>query len=295
MSEEAGMSASDDIASLRRRVVELEQQLDQREQREAELQNQIWIMQSVLDAIPHAIFWKDKELVYLGCNVRFANDIGIASTHKIVGKTDDELPWQPGEATAFQAIDRRIMANDAPETDIDETVVYSDGTQEWFETHKAPLHDQAGQVVGILATYTNITRRKRAEETIQTQTVMLHELSTPVIPFSDEVLVMPLIGTIDTRRAQQALETLLSSIATSRARVAILDITGVPVVDTQVANALLRAAQAVSLLGAKVVLTGIRPEVAQTIVGLGVSLQSVVTRSSLQSGIAYAMNGRSAS
>jgi rsbT co-antagonist protein RsbR len=67
------------------------------------------------------------------------------------------------------------------------------------------------------------------------------------------------------------------------------------VVDTQVANALLRAAQAVSLLGAQVVLTGIRPEVAQTIVGLGVSLQSVVTRSSLQSGIAYAMNGRALS
>jgi rsbT co-antagonist protein RsbR len=192
----------------------------------------------------------------------------------------------------FQAIDRRVMTNDAPENDIDETVVYADGTQEWFETHKAPLHDQAGQVVGVLATYTNITRRKRAEETISAQTMMLHELSTPVIPFSDDVLVMPLIGTIDTRRAQQALETLLSSIAASRARVAILDITGVPVVDTQVANALLRAAQAVSLLGAQVVLTGIRPEVAQTIVGLGVNLQTIVTRSTLQAGIVYAMNGR---
>ena len=252
-------------------------------------------MQSVLDAIPHAIYWKDGELVYGGCNQRFATDMSIVSTGEVVGKTDYELPWQPGEAAAFQAIDRRIMANDAPEIDIDETVVYADGTQEWFESHKAPLHDRAGQVVGVLATYTNITRRKRAEETIQAQTVMLHELSTPVIPFSDEVLVMPLVGTIDTRRAQQALETLLSSIATSRARVAILDITGVPVVDTQVANALLRAAQAVSLLGAQVVLTGIRPEVAQTLVGLGVSLQSVVTRSSLQSGIAYAMNGRAAS
>jgi rsbT co-antagonist protein RsbR len=295
MSEEAEASVPDDIVALRRRVAELERQVDELGRREAVLQEEIWIMQSVLDAIPHAIYWKDSGLVYGGCNQRFANDMGIASTGAVVGKTDYELPWQPGEAAAFQAIDRRIMANDAPEIDIDETVVYADGTQEWFETHKAPLHDQAGQVVGVLATYSNITRRKRAEETIQAQTAMLHELSTPVIPFSDEVLVMPLVGTIDTRRAQQALETLLSSIAVSRARVAILDITGVPVVDTQVANALLRAAQAVSLLGAQVVLTGIRPEVAQTIVGLGVSLQSVVTRSSLQSGIAYAMNGRAAS
>jgi PAS domain S-box-containing protein len=289
MSEEAAPSTHDDQVALRRRIAELEQQLDEQAQREATLRDEIWILHSVLDAIPHAIYWKDSGLVYGGCNRRFADDMGIASTGEIIGKTDKELPWQPGEAEVFQAIDRRVMDNDVPETDIDETVIYDDGSREWFETHKIPLHDQAGQVVGVLATYTNITRRKRAEETIQAQTVMLHELSTPVIPFSDEVLVMPLIGTIDTRRAQQALETLLSSIAASRARVAILDITGVPVVDTQVANALLRAAQAVSLLGAQVVLTGIRPEVAQTIVGLGVSLQGVVTRSSLQSGIAYAL------
>ncbi len=72
-------------------------------------------------------------------------------------------------------------------------------------------------------------------------------------------------------------------------RVAILDITGVPVVDTQVANALLHAAQAVQLLGAAVILTGIRPEVAQTLVGMGVDLRGMITRSTLQSGIAYAL------
>jgi PAS domain S-box-containing protein len=185
MSEETATSAPDDIVALRRRVAELERQVDEQGQREAALQDEIWIMQSVLDAIPHAIYWKDSQLVYGGCNQRFANDMGIASTGEIVGKTDYELPWQPGEAAAFQAIDRRIMASNAPEIDIDETVVYADGSQEWFETHKAPLHGRAGQVVGVLATYTNVTRRKRAEATIQAQTVMLHELSTPVIPFSD--------------------------------------------------------------------------------------------------------------
>jgi rsbT co-antagonist protein RsbR len=99
---------------------------------------------------------------------------------------------------------------------------------------------------------------------------------------------MPLIGSVDSRRAQQVIETLLQGIAASGAQVAILDITGVPVVDTQVADALIRAAQAVKLLGAQVVLTGIRPEVAQTLVGLGTDLRGIVTRSSLQSGIAYA-------
>jgi rsbT co-antagonist protein RsbR len=106
------------------------------------------------------------------------------------------------------------------------------------------------------------------------------------------VVVMPLIGTLDSRRTQQVIDALLSGIATSRAQVAILDITGVPIVDTQVANAIIRGAQSVKLLGAQVVLTGIRPEVAQTLVGLGADLSGLVTHSSLQSGIAYAMAHR---
>jgi rsbT co-antagonist protein RsbR len=144
----------------------------------------------------------------------------------------------------------------------------------------------------------NITERKRAEEalrqtvemeaTIHAQSAVLAELSTPLIPISDHVVAMPLIGSVDSHRAQQVLETLLQGIAASRARVAILDITGVPVVDTQVANALIQAAQAVKLLGAQVVLTGISPEVAQTLVALRTDMRGIVTRSSLQSGIAYA-------
>jgi rsbT co-antagonist protein RsbR len=275
-------------AALRRRVAELEQ-------REAHLSNQLRMMQSVLDAIPHAVYWKDRDLVYRGCNRVFATDIGFAATQDIVGKTDVDLPWQPGEAEAFQSFDRRVMEAGVAETNIDESIVHPDGTQEWFDTHKAPLHDRAGAVAGVMSTYTNITRRRRAEETIIAQTAILHELSTPVIPLSDEVLVMPLIGSIDSRRAQQVLETLLESVAGSGAMTVILDITGVPIVDTQVANALLQAAQAVKLLGAQSVLTGIRPEVAQTLVGLGVNLQQMVTRSTLQSGIAYALRARETS
>lgn len=132
--------------------------------------------------------------------------------------------------------------------------------------------------------------RREQDEVIQLQTAMLAELSTPLIPINDDVLVMPLIGTVDSQRAQQVLETLLSGIAQSGVRIAILDITGVVVVDTQVANALVQAAQAVQLLGAQVVLTGIRPEIAQTLVGLGVELRGIVTQNNLQMGIAYAMH-----
>ncbi|NJP07648.1 MAG: PAS domain-containing protein [Chloroflexaceae bacterium] len=124
---------------------------------------------------------------------------------------------------------------------------------------------------------------------VRAQAVLLAELSTPLIPISDDVLVMPLVGSVDTQRAQQVMETLLQGIEQNRARIAILDITGVPVVDTQVANTLIQAAQATRLLGAQVVLTGIRPQIAQTLVNLGVELRGIITRSNLQAGIAYAM------
>jgi rsbT co-antagonist protein RsbR len=124
------------------------------------------------------------------------------------------------------------------------------------------------------------------EAVIRAQEATLAELSTPLLAISDKVLVMPLIGIIDTRRAQQVIETLLSGVTERRAAYVILDITGVSVVDSHVANALMSAAQAVRLLGARVILTGIRPEVAQTLVGLGVDLSSIMTKASLQSGIA---------
>jgi anti-anti-sigma factor len=130
--------------------------------------------------------------------------------------------------------------------------------------------------------------RRLQEEIIRIQELTLHELATPLIPISDAIMIMPLIGTIDSRRAQQVLDALLHGIARTRVTTVILDITGVPLVDTQVANVLIQAAQSVKLLGAQVVLTGIRPEVAQTLVGLGVSLQGVVTLRTLQLGIAYA-------
>jgi anti-anti-sigma factor len=142
----------------------------------------------------------------------------------------------------------------------------------------------------------DLTERKREaeerarlqERIIQAQAATLAELSTPLIPISDQVMVMPLVGAIDSDRARQVQETLLRGIERSRARVAILDITGVPVVDTQVARSLVAAAQALRLLGARMMLTGIRPEVAQTLIELGVDLGDIVTQSSLQSGIAYA-------
>jgi anti-anti-sigma factor len=162
--------------------------------------------------------------------------------------------------------------------------------------------DEIGTLAGAFTTMADTIRsqmqeQKQAEaeraalheQIIEAQRAALRELSTPLIPVSDNVVIMPLIGTIDTGRAQQVMETLLEGVAHYRATLAILDITGVSVVDTQVAQALVGAAQAVKLLGAQVMLTGIQPQIAQTLVHLGIDLSSIETRGSLQSGIAYAL------
>lgn len=126
------------------------------------------------------------------------------------------------------------------------------------------------------------------EEALQAQAAIIAALSTPLIPISDQVVLMPLIGHVDSHRAQRVLSTLLEGVAETRADCAILDITGLPVVDTQVASILLHAARAVNLLGTEVIITGIRPEVAQTLVALGLSLQGIATCSTVQAGIALA-------
>ncbi|HEY0138356.1 MAG TPA: PAS domain S-box protein [Nannocystis sp.] len=161
---------------------------------------------------------------------------------------------------------------------------------------------EADTADSVLVIDTDITARKRAEqaehrrqqEIIRAQAQAIEELSTPLIPITDEILVMPIIGMLDSIRAQQVMHTLLSGLAASRGKFAILDITGVPVVDTAVANAILQAAHAARLLGTEVILTGIRPEVAQTLVHIGAELGNIITRGTLQSGIKYALaRGRS--
>ena len=117
----------------------------------------------------------------------------------------------------------------------------------------------------------------------------VRDLASPVVPVLDGIVVMPLIGVIDSDRAALLIETLLRAIEHHRARAAILDVTGVPIIDAQVARTLLDTAQAVKLLGAQTILVGLRPELAQTIVSLGLDLSLLLTQADLQSGVSYAL------
>jgi anti-anti-sigma regulatory factor/HAMP domain-containing protein len=120
----------------------------------------------------------------------------------------------------------------------------------------------------------------------------IQELSSPVLPVLEGILVMPLVGAIAGERANLLVSSLLHAIEQHRADFVIMDVTGVPIVDTQVAKALLRAADAARLLGTQTILVGLRPELAQTIVGLGLDLSALVAQADLRSGVVYAMRQR---
>jgi rsbT co-antagonist protein RsbR len=140
---------------------------------------------------------------------------------------------------------------------------------------------------GIIALYAGYEQAQ--QDIIESQQSAIQELSTPIIPMYEGILVLPIVGSIDSRRAGQIMEGLLEGISAHTADVVILDITGVPVIDTGVANYLLQSARAARLLGSTVVLVGIGAEIAQTVVQLGIDLTGIVTRANLQSGIEFAL------
>jgi len=155
------------------------------------------------------------------------------------------------------------------------------------------LADQAAVAVGNAHLFQQMqSMMNELQETTDTQSELLQliqDLSTPVVPLLRGVLLMPLVGSVDSARGAQILERLLQVVEQQDAHVVLVDITGVPVVDTGVAQILLQSVQAVRFLGGEAVLVGIRPEVAQTLVSLGVNLSGITTRADLQSGVVYAM------
>ncbi len=149
---------------------------------------------------------------------------------------------------------------------------------QYFDQWLTPMNNQ------VITAYT-----ESWEKTVSLQKIALQELSAPLIPVFEKISVMPLVGTIDTERARQIMENLLSGVVKHRAEVVLIDITGVPVVDTMVAHHIIQAAEAVRLVGAKCMLVGIRPEIAQTIVNLGINLNQFSTNSTLRKGIEQAL------
>ncbi len=144
-------------------------------------------------------------------------------------------------------------------------------------------------LVDSMAQFTATTFQRAREEIITRQQEELLELSTPVVKLWEGVLAVPMIGTLDSNRTQIVMETLLQKIVETGSELAIIDITGVPTVDTLVAQHLLKTVTAIRLMGADCIISGIRPQIAQTIVHLGIDLQGISTKASLADALALAL------
>jgi rsbT co-antagonist protein RsbR len=147
----------------------------------------------------------------------------------------------------------------------------------------------ASSLVDRMAQWTATTYQRSRENVIQRQQQELLELSTPVVKLWDGVLAAPMIGTLDSSRTQLVMESLLQRIVETGSELAIIDITGVPTVDTLVAQHLLKTVTAIRLMGADCIISGIRPQIAQTIVQLGIDLQGIVTKATLADALSLAL------
>ncbi len=270
----------------------LRAQAGELEQKAAALQESNKRTVSILESIGDAFIALDKNF-----NFTYINGQAAMLLARSADELKDKNIWQEFPElrdTVFDAELHRAAA--------DHSVHRFDGAyptnNKIYETSVYPSDD------GLSVYLNDITERRETEraqeqvkaeqarlreEMIRLQQVRLEELAAPLIPLRHGIVLMPLIGSIDTERAAQVLNTLTHGVVEQSARICILDITGVKTVDTQVASALIQAAQVVRLLGAEVVLTGIRSGVAQTLVQLGIDFGNINTRSTLQGGVDFAL------
>jgi rsbT co-antagonist protein RsbR len=148
----------------------------------------------------------------------------------------------------------------------------------------------ATELLDNLALVTTESFMTAREELISRQQQELLELSTPVVKLWDGILALPIIGTLDSARTQVVMENLLQTVVATNSRYAIIDITGVPTVDTLVAQHLLKTITAARLMGAECIISGVRPQIAQTIVHLGINLEDVITKARLSDAFALALD-----
>ncbi|WP_437672455.1 STAS domain-containing protein [Sorangium sp. So ce131] len=212
-----------------------------------------------------------------------------------------DLTPDPGASAALRALFEEIGAG-TPRKQVEVPWTARDGARRVTAWSGAVLRgkDRDDPARFVIMTGIDLTDRRRAEEerarlreeVIQAQDAALAKLTMPLIPISDDVVVLPLIGPLEAERARRIVETLSRGIASRRTRMAILDLTGVDELEGPAVDVLLEVVRVAGLLGARVVLTGIRPEVAHRLAAGGVDVGRLAVRSSLQSGIAFAMAGR---
>ncbi|MDC3960014.1 STAS domain-containing protein [Polyangium jinanense] len=284
-----------DVHSLRQRVKDLEKQLEVRADEIAAAQE---------DALRYRRYFN---FAQIGMTVTSLGTGWIDFNQQLceqLGYTPEELRgtnWvdltHPDDVSLDKDLFEKLVRGEIQRYSLDKRFLRKDGSIMYGNILIQGVYRPDGSFDHIFGFLHDVTERLQNErerlglkqEIIDTQKKALRELSTPLIPVAKHVLVMPLVGTIDSVRAQAVLETLLEGVTRYQARMTILDITGVQVMDSEVTSALVKAAQAVELLGAQAILTGIQPGIAKTLVELDAELSNVMTLSTVREGISYAL------
>jgi rsbT co-antagonist protein RsbR len=260
------------------------------------LEQEVQLLRMVLNNLPDTVYVKDTECKFLLTNEALVRMTGVESQDDLLGKDDFEFfpadlaqKYYDDEQEFFHS-GQKMLTLEQPRLDV------TSGRKGWILTSKIVFHNSRGEPAGLIGIGRDITDLKQAQEALseqlsvnQSQREVLEELSTPIIPITDHIIIMPLIGAIDTARARNIMRSLLAGITEHSAHIIILDITGVPLVDTGVADHLNRTIQAARLKGAETIVTGISDAVAETIVDLGIDWADLDTVHDLQSGLKIAL------
>ena len=236
------------------------------------------IKEQILEQIPTPVMAVNTDLEIIYMNAAGRNFLG-KSWDAIRGNHCYELfdskHCQTPECRMRQAIENNESRSGRNEIPMDDRTIY-------IEYYAVPLRDDNDNIIGGLEYILDITERVRDEKRLEEQSRTIREISTPAIELWDRVLVLPVLGVIDSMRAQQMTDTMLNKIKETSSKVIILDIQGVAAVDTAVANHLIKITKATRLMGCQCVISGISPAVANTIVQLGIDMGDIRTESTLR-------------
>ncbi|WPC44323.1 PAS domain-containing protein [Clostridium sp. JS66] len=242
------------------------------------------IKMQILDQIPTTVMAVDREL-----RITYINYAG----KKIINKKWEDISgkkccdfWNSLHCNTDECRMRKAIETGNMYSARNEVIIGD--LKKPVEYHTVPLKDEAGNIIGGLEFVIDITERVHYEERLKEQSHTIREMSTPTIELWDGVLVLPVLGVVDSMRAQHMMDSMLNKIAETYSKVIIMDIQGVAAVDTAVANHLIKITRATKLMGCECILSGITPAVAQTIIQLGINMDNIKTKSTLSDALAEA-------
>ncbi len=239
----------------------------------------------ILDQIPTPVMAVDKEF-----NIIYLNESGLKMidkpTDEVIGNKCYELMNSDHCNTPECRMQQVLKNNDKRNA---RNQVQLNGKKTPIEYFAAPLYSN-GELIGGLEYILDITEQVEHEKRLYQQAKTINEISTPAIKLWDGIVVLPIIGIVDSNRAQQMMKKMLEKIVDTSAKAIILDISGVAAVDTAVANHLIKITKATLLLGCRCIISGVSPDVAQTIVNLGINMEGIHTNSTLSDALEEAFS-----